>query len=153
MTRRGKFILAGVILAVAIAYGIVDSQVKNSRNRARAPYAGTYVLRGGGNQRLELRKDGTWTMDYGGRSTSKSQCSSGGSILDSCWEVVSAHEACADCQGTPSFKNFSGDSAIFIPTQVAVYRRATPVRMYGDYYGVVRKGRVLRDEAGQRWSR
>ena len=155
MTLRTKLIMAGGIVAVVVAGAIVQAIVGNSTNKARAPYAGTYASRaaGGTADRIVLRKDGTWVEDYGGGNTNKSQCASGGGIVDYCWEVVSAHGACSDCAGAPHLKHFSGDRAIFLPRNWAEMRNGRVVSMHGDYYGIVKKGRVLRDEEGNAWVR
>ena len=76
---------------------------------------------------------------------------SGGTILDSSWEVVDSRGGCEECVAAP-LKNFSGDKAIFVPTQVATTRGGDPVTMYGDYYGIV-NSRALVQKDGTRWSR
>lgn len=157
MLRHPKLVIAGVILVVLLLISIVGSLIQSSRNSDRAPYAGTYVSRSL-DQRLELGKDGTWKMYFGTGARSrdnvaKSECSPGGAIINSCWEVVSAHEACTDCANPPHFKHFSGDRAIFVPTHWAKMRGGSVLSYWGDYYGIVKKGHVLRDEAGHRWSR
>ena len=159
MTRRGirrhpKVLVAGVIAVIVVVASLIGNLIESNRNSGRAAYAGTYVARSLG-ERLVLHDDGTWTRYYGrGSGTGvNGECSAGGAIIDSCWEVVSAHEACGDCQNPPRFRNFGGDRAVFIPTRWARRRGAQVISLWGDYYGIVRKGHVLRDEAGHRWVR
>jgi hypothetical protein len=152
MTRRTKWIVIGSLVAVVVVVGsVLQNRDEKHRNSARAPYAATYLSPG--NERLELHRDGTWVLQIGNDTKASERGESGGSILDESWDVVSAHGACDKCApGVPSFKNFSGDRAIFTPTQVAQSRGIQNIRMYGDYYGIVNANTLIGAD-GRQWTR
>ncbi len=150
MTRRTKWIVIGSLVAVVVVVGsVLQNRDEKHRNSARAPYAATYLS--SDNDRLELHQDGTWVLQIGNDTKASERGESGGSILDESWDVVSAHGACDDCMGVPSFKNFSGDRAIFTPTQVAQQRGIQNIRMYGDYYGIVNANTLVGAD-GRQWT-